>query len=373
MPRYPLVVVSVALLLGAGSANASGPFNTPPGVAERAAADAVVAGQGSLSSAWHNPATLVDAQTRVEFEWQQGADRDADGTIGTDRNAWLAGASFVNRDKHYGAAAIGIAGYTPRTMKLWVRRSGEADSAFGRVNVTTQEFNVPYAVEFDELGLSLGVTGGLVAVDPSGSDLRVESASGGVAEAEFSDDLEIGFNGALGFRQKLDWGDGPWQAALGGVYRLPALGGAELDISDKGADLLLPDPPSGYDLGGRVTREFGDGRAASFALQFGGTDWGDSGDVSRSAFGFSYRHPFDEFAGFTGGTLVWRAGFNRTDADPAESWMDWPDTESLTGGIAVEFDSGSHLDLAFESRDEERDEFDDDSALFAGIAIGIGF
>lgn len=373
MARYPLVAVSVALIFGGGSAHASGPFNTPPGAAERAAAGAVVAGQGSLASAWHNPATLVDAESRLEFEWQQGADRDEDGTIGTDRNALFAGASFVNRDKHYGTAAIGVAGYTPRTMKLWVRRSGESDSAFGRVNVTTQQFNVPYAVEFDDMGLSLGVTGGLVAVDPSGSDLRVENPSGGIAEAEFSDDLEIGFNGALGFRQKLDMGDGPWQLALGGVYRLPPLGGAELDISAQAADLLLPDPPSGYDFGVRAARELSDGRSASASLQFGATDWGDSGDVRRIALGLSYSQPFDPFAGFTGGTLVWRAGFNQMDADPAKSWMDWPDSQSLTGGIALEFDSGSHFDFTLENRSEERDEFDDESALFAGFTLGIGF
>lgn len=353
-------------------ARAADPFLSPPGVQERGLAGASVAGPGSVASVWHNPATLVDAGTRLDFEWQSAPDRARDGGLDTDSNSWLLGASFVNTDKWYGSAAIGIAAYTPHTKKFWVEPSGEPDSAFGRSNVTTQVLGVPYAVEFEELGLALGAVGELVAVDPSGSDIRIEGASGDVTTATFTDEQTTGFSGAMGFRYQV-YDTGSSTIDLGGVWRVGATGGASVDVESGTAALLLPDKPGGYDLGLRWRLELSESRQFSTHVQYADTDWDSAGDIARQAIGVSLRTPFESLGPLRAGHRIISLGYSRATPDEAEPWMDWPEATAVSAAIAFVFSNDTHFDVMLEQRSEERDRFDDESSVFLGLGFGVGW
>lgn len=372
MRRYLTLSLCLVAISSAGAALAADPFLSPPGAAERAAAGATVAGRGSLASVWHNPATLVDTPSRFEFEWQAAPDRGKDGTLDAGSNAWYLGASFVNRDKWYGAAATGIAAYTPHTMKLWVEQSGEPDSAFGRVNLTTQVIGVPYAVEFEDAGLSLGVVGELVGVDPSGTDLRVQDSDGDVADADLNDDQQVGFSGAVGFRYRV-YDEGPTRVDIGGVRRARATSGASVDVDSGTAARLLPDKPGGYDMGLRVRHDLGEQRSIAAKLQHASTDWDSAGKVYRDALGFSLRTPFGESAALQPGERVIRVGYGRSRPRETRSWMDWPEGRVVTAGVAFLFSRGAHLDLTLERRAEERKEFDDERTWFGGFTFGLAY
>lgn len=362
----------LALVLAPGSAAAADPFLSPPGVAERGLAGAAAAGPGSLASAWHNPATLVDARTRVTGEWQAAPDRARDGNLEASGNAWLVGASYVNRNKWYGTAAIGFASYTPHTKKLWVERSGEADSAFGRSNLTTQVIGVPYAVELEDSGLALGVVGEIVAVDPSGSELRVEDASGSLTEATVPSDRQVGYSGAFGARYRLH-DEATTRVDIGGVVRLRATSGASVEVEPAEAALLMPDKPGGLDLGVRWRRELNDDRELAAHVQYGSTDWGSAGDMRRDALAVSFRSPFDAWGAFEAGERVLRLGYGRFRPKPAESWIDWPEGYVLAGGASFFFHTGTRVDLVLERRREERDRFDDQTSWFGGLAVGLAY
>jgi hypothetical protein len=358
------------LLLAGAPAHAFDPFLSPPGVAERGLAGAAVAGPGSLASVWHNPATLVDADTEATIEWQAAANRARDGDLGRGSNAWLLGAAFVNRDKWYGTAAIGAAAYTPHTKKIWVAQAGGASSAFGRANMTTQVIGVPYALEFSETGLAVGVVGEVVAVDPSGTDLRVQDAAGNVSEADFPGARQVGYSGALGLRQRVH-DEGRDRVDVGAAYRFRATAGAGVDVDTRDAARLLPDKPGGYDLGVRWARDIGDGRTLAGHLQLGSTDWGVAGDMRRRAVAISLETPFEAWGVFRPGERVLRAGYARFRPDEAESWQDWPKGAALTGGISFRFDDGTRLDGVLERRVEERDEFAEQRAWFLGLAFSF--
>lgn len=374
MCRHLILRVFFLATVGSWMAGAwaADPFLSPPGVRERGIAGASAAGPGSVASVWHNPATLVDAGTRVDFEWQSAPDRDRNGALKTGSNTWLLGASFVNTAKWYGTAATGVAAYTPHTKKLWIAPSGEPDSAFGRANVTTQVVGVPYAVEFDDLGLALGAVGELVAVDPSGSDIRIEDASGNVSTAVFTDEQTIGFSGAIGFRYRL-YDNGPSGIDLGGVWRLGATGGASVDVESGTTALLLPDKPGGYDLGLRWRLALSDSRQISTHLQYAITDWGSAGDIARQAVGISLRTPFESMGALRAGHRILSLGYARATPDESASWMDWPDATTVSTAVAFVFSNDTHVDFTLEQRSEERDRFSDDSAVFFGIGFGIGW
>ncbi len=355
----------------APAAMAADPFLSAPGVAQRAQAGAGVAGPGSLASVWHNPATLVDAQTEVTFEWQEGPDHADDGALAKD-NAWLAGATYVNRDKWYGTAATGIAAYTPHKHKLAVAQSGEANSAFGRSDVTTQVVGVPYALEFEEQGLALGAVGEIVTVDPKNSDLRVETTAGTVEEAELPSGRRTGFSGAFGLRYRLHR-DSDNRVDLAAVLRTRATAGASLEVDSNTAEYLLPDKPGGYDLGARWRRALDDDRELAAQVQLATTDWGRSGTMRRRGIGVSLRSGFGEWGPFRGGERIWRAGYSRFRPDEAQSWMDWPEGSAWTGGLSLAFGNGTRLDFSLERRTEQRDAFDDDQIWFAGAAISFAY
>ncbi len=363
------------LFLAAGlvpAAQAADPFLSPPGVAERGMGGAMTAGSGSLAAIWHNPATLVDGDTRVELEWQSAPDRREDGTLRAGSNAWFFGASWVNRDKWYGTVATGVAAYTPHNMKFWSEQTGEPRSAFGRTNITTQVVGVPYAVEFDELGLALGAVGEIVAVDPSGSDIRIQRADGDVSEADFDDEQHFGVSGAMGARLRVH-DDGPTRVDLGAVYRPGATAGARLDLDSGAAERLMPDKPGGWDIGVRWRHRFEGERALSAQAHYGSTHWGSAGHLRRDALAVSYTVPFDATAALRSGERTLRLAYSRARPHEDRGWMDWPRATAIAAGIGFDFVEGVHIDLVAELRDEERSDHDDDDSWFTGVNFGFPF
>ena len=372
MRRYliPLILITSTGLVPA--AQAADPFLSAPGVAERGMGGAMAAGPGSLASVWHNPATLVDGDTRVDIEWQGVPDRRDDGTLRSGSNAWFIGASWVNRDKWYGTVATGVAAYTPHNMKLWSEQPGEANSAFGRSNITTQVVGVPYAVEFDEFGLALGAVGEIVAVDPSGSDVRIQRDDGDITEADFDDDQHFGVSGALGARWRVH-DDGPNRVDLGAVYRAEASAGASLDLDSGIAQRLMPDKPGGWDLGLRWRHRLNDARSLSLQFHYGSTNWRNAGHMRRDGIGFEYRAPFDATTAFRSGERALRVGISRARPHEDRDWMDWPRATALSGGIGFDFTESVHIDLVAELRSEARSEVDDDDSWFTGLNVGFPF
>jgi hypothetical protein len=372
MRRTLLMPLILTALAGSSGVQAADPFLSAPGVAEAGVGGATVAGAGSLASVWHNPATLVDGDTQFVFEWQTAADRTRDGRLSRGANSWFAGASFVNRDKWYGTVATGIAAYTPHTMKQWVAEVGEGDTAFGRTNVTTQAIGVPYAVEFDRIGLAIGAVGELIAVDASGTEIRVKDAAGEISEAEVDDEQNIGFSGALGLRYRM-YHEGSTRVDLAGVRRMRASGGASVDVDSGTAALLAPDKPAGWDVGLRWHRDLADQRSIAVSLHYGSTDWDDAGDMRRDAVGLTYRRPFGDSAVLRSGVMSLRAGFSRYRPDEAEAWMDWPRGRALSAGIGFDFDQTLSVDLVLQRRFEERARFNDQHKTFGGFNISLPF
>ena len=372
MRRSLIMPLAFAVLAGSSAAQAADPFLSPPGVAEAGTGGASVAGPGSLASVWHNPATLVDADTRVDFEWQMAANRTRGGRLSRRPNAWFVGASFVNRDKWYGTVATGIAAYTPHTKKQWVAEVGEGDSAFGRTNVTTQVIGIPYAVEFDSIGLALGAVGELIAVDASGTEIRVKDTAGEIDEADVDDEQNIGFSGALGIRY-IFYESGPVRLDVAGVRRARATSGASIDVDSGTAALLAPDKPAGWNAGLRWRYDLGDERSIAVKLHYGSTDWDDAGKMRRDAVGLAFRRPFGDTTAFRSGVMTLRAGYSRFRPNEAEAWMDWPRGQALSAGIGLDFEQSLNIDVFLERRLEERNEFRDQNKTFGGFSIGIPF
>ena len=364
-----LALPALAVVPGVQAAD---PFLSPPGVAQVGMSGAGVAGPGGVASVWHNPATLVDGDTRVAVEWHQGSDRSSSGDLSRQPRGWLLGASFVNRDKWYGTVATGIAFYTPHTKKQWVAEVPQGNTAFGRTNITTQVIGLPYAIEFDDLGLSLGVVGELYSVDASGTDLRVKRRDGEVREVAVDDDQNVGISGALGFRYELVAEAGR-TLDLGGVWRAPALAGGEVGVDSSRAALLAPEKPGGWDLGLHGTLALEDERVLGATLQYAVTDWGDSGTMGRLTLGGSYQRPFGETLLFRGGEATFRGGITRFSASEAEGWMDWPEGTSLAVGLGIAFDSAVTFDFSLVRRSEERSAFSDQSGTFVGLGVGVPF
>jgi|GEM_PF-4664555 len=371
--RRTLILPLVLTLFGGSSAvQAADPFLSPPGVAGAGTGGAMVAGPGSLASVWHNPATLVDGDTEFVFEWQTAADRTRGGRLSRGANSWFAGASFVNRDKWYGTVATGIAAYTPHTQKYWTAEVGEGNSAFGRTNVTTQAIGIPYAVEFDRIGLALGAVGELIAVDASGTEIRVKDSAGEISEADVDDDQNIGFSGALGIRY-IFYEEGPVRVDVAGVRRARASDGASIDVDSGTAARLAPDKPAGWDAGLRWRYDMGEQRSIAIKMHYGSTHWDDAGKMRRDGFGFTFRRPFGDTTALRSGMMSLRAGYSRFRPDEAKPWMDWPRGRALSAGIGFDFDQSLTLDVFLERRKEERNQFRDQHKTFGGVSIGIPF
>lgn len=372
MRRFLMMPLVLAVAGGSTVAQAADPFLSPPGVAEAGTGGAMTAGPGSLASIWHNPATLVDGDTRFDLEWQTASDRTRGGRLSRGAHSWFVGASFVNRDKWYGTVATGIAAYTPHTKKQWVAEVGQGDSAFGRTNVTTQVIGIPYAVEFDSIGLALGAVGELVAVDASGTEIRVKDAAGEISEADVDDDQNIGFSGALGIRY-IFYENGPVRLDVAGVRRARASEGASIDVDSGTAALLAPDKPAGWDAGLRWRYDLGEQRSIAVKLHYGSTDWDAAGKMRRDTAGLTYRRPFGDTTAFRSGVMSLRAGYSRFRPNEAEAWMDWPRGRALSAGVGFDFDQAVSIDVYLERRLEERNAFRDQRKTFGGFNIGIPF
>ncbi len=362
----------VAVLLWGPPTWAAGPFVTPPGNAERSYAGIAVAGPGSIGSAWHNPATLADAGTGAAVGLADAPERDRDGDLTAGSATGFAGASFVNDDKRIGAVAIGAAAYTPHTMQLEVARSGDSGSAFGRVDWTSQVVAVPYAVTVERLDLSVGVTGEVIAVDPGGSDLRVETASGGVRQARIDDDQGVGVSATLGLRYGL-WEASDWAADIAAVAHLPATSATDVETDSRAAGLLLPDKPHGLTLGARLDHVGSDDGRWLVQVQGGIRRWGDAADIVHSGVSLGWHTPFPSRGIFAAGTRELRVGLGTWSAEEAEPWMDWPDGRALSAGVGYSFDTGVWADLSMTHQREVRDAFDTDSTWLLGISTGYVF
>lgn len=372
MHRCVMIVAIGSTFLVSLTARAAGPFVTPPGNLERATGGVAVAGRGSIASVWHNPAALTDASTGAAAGWANAPERDRGGDLEASGSTLFAGAAFINERKRYGKAGVGVAAYTPHTMTFSVARSGEADSAFGRVDWTSQAIGVPYAVELAEHDLSVGITGELIAVDPGGTDLRVEGPAGQIRSAEIDDGQAIGFSGALGARYGL-WTTSVWEVSLAGRLHLPATSGAEVDADASEAELLLPAKPHGVAIGGRARRSMGSDSELAGQLQLGEREWGDSFTVTHWGVGIEWVTPFEGVASLESGSRRVHFGISGWSADEAKGWLDIPDGRILSAGIGFAFDNGVGVDLSLERRREDRDAFDSSSTWLVGVSASISY
>lgn len=353
---------------GPSSAVAADPFLSPPGVRERALGGATGALSGTPSSIWHNPALLAEAQEALVGELHFTPERDREHRLKARAGGVMLGALLVNPDKWIGTVATGLYFYTPQSIRYWVDNTGIANTAYGEVSVNVQTLAVPYAIAFANSGLSVGGTLEVLGVNADNSQIRYRDHYNDVLRYDIDEADQIGFSASLGVRYtalRFDSGS----LRLGGVWRLPATDGANVDADYRPVRRLLPGKPSGQDVSIGVLLTPWDGHAMELGASFGTADWGRAGETQRYGLGLEYRHSFAEGL-LQAGEVAWRVGTARYRSSASEDWMDWPDGNTLSLGAGVAFVGGWSLELALERRSETRDAGREQQNF---LSLGLGY